>query len=85
MMSQEFFDFIDGGLAGPILAPLSALLIIVFTGWRLKTAIVDQEIGGDGEKLGRFILFFVRYIAPPFMLFVLAFGIFDRYIAPLFA
>ena len=76
---------ISMGLAGPILAPLSALLIIVFTGWRLKTAIVDQEIGGDGEKLGRFILFFVRYIAPPFMLFVLAFGIFDRYIAPLFA
>lgn len=81
LYSSEFFDFIDTGLAGPILAPLSALLIVLFTGWRLKASIIDQEIGGEGEKLGRFIMFFVRFIAPVFMTFVLVYGIYGKYIA----
>jgi len=64
LFSPAFFDFIDTGLAGPILAPLSALLIVLFTGWRLKKTIIAEEIGGDGEGLGRFVLFFVRWVAP---------------------
>jgi len=78
-------DFIDGGLAGPILAPLSALLIVLFTGWRLNKAILAQEMSGPGESLGKFILFFVRYIAPVFMGLVLISGTYSRWIAPLFA
>lgn len=76
-----FMDFIDGGLAGPILAPLSALLIVLFTGWRLNKAILAEEISGPGEKLGRFILFFVRFVAPVFMGFVLIMGTWSRWIA----
>ena len=72
-------DFLDGGLAGPILAPLSALLIVLFTGWRLNKAILSQEMAGEGEKLGHFIMVFVRYVAPVFMGFVLVFGILDKY------
>ena len=77
--SIEFMDFLDGGLAGPILAPLSALLIVLFTGWRLNKAILSQEMAGEGEKLGHFIMVFVRYVAPVFMGFVLVFGILDKY------
>lgn len=84
LMSPAFFDFIDTGLAGPILAPLSALLIVLFTGWRLKKAIISEEIVG-GEKLGNFIMFFVRYVAPVFMGLVLVLGIWGKYISPLFA
>ena len=62
LFSQEFFAFIDGGLAGPILAPLSALLVVLFTGWRLDKAILAEELSGPGEKLGRYIMFFVRYV-----------------------
>ncbi len=83
--SLEFMDFLDGGLAGPILAPLSALLIVLFTGWRLNKAILAEELSGPGESLGKFILFFVRFIAPLFMAIVLVFGTWDRWIAPLFA
>lgn len=83
LFSEEFFTFIDQGLAGPILAPLSALMIVLFTGWRLKTSIIDEEIGGDGEALGRFIMIFVRWVAPVFMGFVLIMGIYGKYIAPL--
>ena len=79
LFSPAFFDFIDTGLAGPILAPLSALLIVLFTGWRLKNTIIDEEISGDGEKVGRYILFFVRWIAPIFMGIVLVLGTWAKY------
>lgn len=80
-----FMDFIDGGLAGPILAPLSALLIVLFTGWRLNKAILAQELDGPGRSLGYFVMFFVRYIAPIFMGLILVLGIWGRWISPLFA
>lgn len=79
LFSMEFFDFLDTGLAGPILAPLSALLIVLFTGWRLKGSILADEIAGKDAKLGRFILFFVKYVAPIFMFAVLVLGIADQY------
>lgn len=79
LMSLEFMDLIDTGIAGPILAPLSALLIVVFTGWRLNKKILDQEMAGEGEALGRFIMIFVRYIAPIFIGIVLVFGIWQKY------
>ena len=85
LLSPAFFDFIDTGLAGPILAPLSALLIVLFTGWRLDKAIVSGEIAGDNEKLGRFIMIFTKWVAPVFMGFILLFGTYDKWIAPLFA
>lgn len=81
-----FMDFLDGGLAGPILAPLSALLIVLFTGWRLKKAILSQELSGPGEKLGRFVMVFVRYVAPIFMGFILIAGVYAKYgILPILA
>jgi len=78
-----FMDFIDGGLAGPILAPLSALIIVLFTGWRLNQAILSEELSGPGEALGRFIMYHVRFVAPVFMGLVLVLGTWSRWIAPL--
>ena len=83
LFSPAFFDFIDTGLAGPILAPMSALLIVLFTGWRLDKAIIAQEIGGS-EKLGNFIMIFVRFVAPVFMGLVLILGVWSKYFAPMF-
>lgn len=85
LYNGAFFDFIDTGLAGPILAPLSALLVVLFTGWRLNKAILAEELSGPGESLGKFILFFVRFVAPLFMGFVLIAGTWSKWIAPLFA
>ncbi len=81
LYSPAFFDFIDTGLAGPILAPMSALLIVLFTGWRLSKVILSEEISGDGEAIGRFVMFFVRWVAPVFMTVVLILGVWDKYIA----
>ncbi len=83
LMSPAFFDFIDTGLAGPILAPLSALLIVLFTGWRLDKAIVNGEIAGDDVTLGRFIMVFTKWVAPVFMGLVLILGTYSKWIAPL--
>jgi len=85
LFSTKFFDFIDTGLAGPILAPLSALLIVLFTGWRLSKAVIAEEIAGEDAALGRFILFFVKWVAPIFMSVVLVIGTYQKWIAPLFA
>ena len=85
LYNGAFFDFIDTGLAGPILAPLSALLVVLFTGWRLNKAILAEELAGPGESLGKFILVFVRFVAPLFMGIVLIFGTWSKWIAPLFA
>jgi len=76
---ERFFEFIDQDLAGPILAPLSALLIVLFTGGRLKKLIIDEEINGDGEALGRFIMNFTRWVAPVFMGIVLVLGTSSRF------
>ncbi len=83
LYSPEFFAFIDTGLAGPILAPLSALLISVFVGWRLDKVILAEEISGEGEKIGRYLVVLTKYVAPVFMAFVLVIGTYDKWIAPL--
>jgi len=83
LVSSDFFDFIDTGLAGPILAPLSALLLVLFTGGRLKKAIVNEEISGEGQSLGNFIMFFVKWIAPVFMGLVLVLGTTARFLPKL--
>lgn len=82
--SMEFFDFIDTGLVGPIIAPLSALLVVLYTGHRLNKEILDQELGGEGEALGRFLMFFVKYIAPFFIAVVLIWSIGQKYLPALF-
>ncbi len=79
--SMWFFDFIDTRLVGPIIAPLSALLVILFTGWRLKKAILNDQISGDGEAQGRALYFLVRYVAPIFMTVVLVMGIWDKWLS----
>ena len=83
LYSPAFFDFIDTGLAGPILAPLSALVIVLFTGWRLNKAIIKQEIGQQSAALGEFIMIMTRYVAPIFMALVLVLGTWDKWIKPL--
>jgi NSS family neurotransmitter:Na+ symporter len=85
LYSPRFFDFIDTGLAGPILAPLSALLISLFVGWRLDRAILAGEIEGEGQKIGEFIVLLTKYVAPIFMGFVLVMGTWAKWIAPFFA
>ncbi len=76
---ERFFVLIDQDIVGPIVAPLSALLVTLFTGWRLDKNILAQELGEDSKLLGTFLMFFVKYVAPIFMTVVLISGIYSRF------
>lgn len=76
VFNQAFFDFIDTGLTGPIMLPLSALLVVLFVGHRLKKSIVEGQLLDDENKtLGHVLLFLTRWVAPPFVLIVLVAGL----------
>jgi len=75
VFNQPFFDFIDTGLTGPIMLPLSALLVVLFTGWRLNKAIIAGELSDQNPMLGQVLLFLTRYIAPVFVTIVLVGGL----------
>lgn len=81
VVSQAFFDFIDTGLTGPIMLPLSALLVVLFTGWRLNKKIIAGELHEHDKALGGMLLFLTRYVAPIFVTAVLVYKIYDKYLA----
>ncbi|MBC6403018.1 MAG: sodium-dependent transporter [Hyphomonadaceae bacterium] len=79
LYSQDFFKFIDQGLVAPILAPMSALLVVLFTGWRLSKTIIKEQFSSGSENLGNVLMVFVRYIAPIFVAVILVMSVWDRY------
>ncbi len=76
--NQAFFDFIDTGLTGPIMLPLSALLVVLFTGWRMDKAITKGQISLENSSLASLLYFLTKYIAPVFVLIVLVVGIWEN-------
>lgn len=85
LYSPGFLDFLDVGLTAPVLLPLSALLVVLFVGWRLDRAIMEAEFSDADRKLGHFLLFFVRYVAPVMITLILIAGIRDKYFPGLFS
>lgn len=69
-------DAIDG-FTGKIMLPVGGFLIVLFVGWRAKRALIDEQIAGDGEKLGRIIIFLTRWVAPIFVGAVMVTSILD--------
>ena len=79
LYSLEFLDFLDTGLTAPILLPFSALMVVLFVGWRLDRSIIDAELNHNDRGLGNFLLLMVRYIAPLMILIILVAGVRDKY------
>ncbi|MEM7083272.1 MAG: sodium-dependent transporter [Pseudomonadota bacterium] len=79
VMSLEFLDFIDTGLTAPIMLPLSALIIVVFVGWRLDNAILNDQLDERDRALGGFLLVLVKYLAPISIATIMIYGIIDKY------
>lgn len=78
VFNQAFFDFIDTGLTGPIMLPLSALLVVLFTGWRMDKAIIEGQISLQNSLLAKLLYFLTKYVAPIFVLIVLVVGIYEN-------
>jgi NSS family neurotransmitter:Na+ symporter len=85
LYSPAFLDFLDVGLTAPVLLPLSALMVVLFVGWRLNRAVIEAEFTDADRKLGHFLLFFVRYVAPVMITLILIAGIRDKYFPGLFS
>ena len=79
LYSIEFLDFLDGGLTAPILLPLSALIVVLFVGWRLDKKIITAELSESHQKLGQFLLLMIRYLAPLMITVILVAGIHQKY------
>ncbi len=85
LYSLTFLDFLDTGLTAPILLPFSALMVVVFVGWRLDRSIIDAELSERDRGLGNFLLVMIRYVAPIMITIILIAGIRDKYFPTLFA
>ncbi len=81
LYSLEFLDFLDQGLTAPITLPLSALIIVIFLGWRIERKLLEHEFTEADAKLGRGLLFIMKYIAPLLITSILLAGIHDRYLS----
>lgn len=76
VFSIEFLTFIDEGLTGPIMLPLSGLLLVLFVGWRLKKVIYNDETElGVSPGFAKFIYFLIRFVAPLGILVILVMSI----------
>lgn len=79
LFSIDFLNFLDVGLTAPIMLPLSALIVVMFVGWRLDQKIINAELSAEDRGLGNFLLFFIRYIAPVMITVIFLAGIRDKY------
>ena len=59
-------DALDG-FTGKVMLPLGGFITVLFVGWRMQARIVNEELKGEGESLGRLIMFFTRWVAPIFV------------------
>jgi len=64
------FDFLTSNL----LMPMSALLVSVFVGWRLKHLVPDAELSGLSATSRRLLLFALRYLCPVGIVIVVIVG-----------
>ncbi len=62
-------DAIDG-FTGQWMLPLAGLLIVIFVGWRLDRAIINEQFEGS-EALGKVLLMLTKFVAPVFVALVL--------------
>ncbi|MCF6220226.1 MAG: sodium-dependent transporter [Robiginitomaculum sp.] len=76
-----FMDVIDGELTGAVMLPLTGLLTILFVGWRMKKAMVNEQMHGVSPGLRKLMIVLVRFVAPFFVGIVLLAGIWDKYFA----
>lgn len=79
LTNMQFLDFLDTGLTAPILLPFSALMIVLFVGWRLDKAIIQGQLNDEDRKIGNFLMFFISYVAPIMITIILVAGVRDTY------
>lgn len=62
-------------LSANVLMPLSALLVSLFVGWRLRGRIPDEELSGLAPRSRKLLLFALRYLCPVGITVVMVVGL----------
>jgi neurotransmitter:Na+ symporter, NSS family len=70
----DFFGLMDF-VAANLLMPLSALLVSVFVGWRLRGRIPAEELSGLSVRTQRLLMIALRYLCPIGIAVVLILGL----------
>lgn len=84
VFSYETLDGIDK-FTGTLLLPLSGLILVLFVGWRLKKAVLEEELHGVSKRFANFLMLLVRFVAPIFVGSVLFFGFLEKYVPNVYA
>ncbi len=63
LLNRTPFDFLDF-LTSQIMLPLGGLLIAIFVGWRVKRAIIEQEMDAEGHPVLEIWYWVVRVVSP---------------------
>lgn len=71
--SGGFFGMLDS-ISGKIMLPLSALIAVLFVGWRMTKEIRDQEIEGLPAPVMGVLYVLIRFIAPAAIAIILIMG-----------
>ncbi len=78
VFSQAHLGFLDT-LTGTVMLPISGLMVVLFVGWRMKKALVNDEMGGVSPALQNLLMFLVRFVAPIFVTIILIAGVLEKY------
>ena len=73
---KNFLDSMDF-LANQILLPLGGLLIAIFVGWFMKESLIKEVIGAINPVIYYLWRFFVKFIAPACVAYIILSHIFD--------
>lgn len=76
---EVVFNFCDG-LTANYLMPISALLVVIFVGWRMKKSDVEDELSNSYSLsyprwLYDIIFYLLRFLAPVVIVVVLLYGL----------
>ena len=63
LFGKNFFELLDY-LTANLMLPIAGLLLVIFTGWRIKREFIRQELQLQDRFLFRCWYFVIRYIAP---------------------
>jgi len=82
--ADSYMNFLDG-ITSTWMLPLSGMLVVLFVGWRMNKALVDEQMHGTSPWAKALLLFLVRFVAPIAVGTILVFGTWEKYLKPLFA
>ena len=74
LAGKNIYDLIDYFTAN-LMMPIGGILIALFVGWRLKPALLAEELGMRDTLLFKSWLFLVRFVAPAAILGILIAGL----------